>query len=74
MINVINNSYQQISRVLYTFGPNKLFGKLLDISLTNFLFLKTIDSVFLNIEMWFANQISKSLEIDHKISITLVFK
>ena len=34
--NVVNNSYQQNSKVLYTFVPNKCFGQLLDISLENF--------------------------------------
>ena len=29
--NVVNNNYQQNSRDLYTFIPNKLFGQLLDI-------------------------------------------
>ena len=29
--NVVNNSYQQNSRVLYTFVSNKSFGQLLDI-------------------------------------------
>ena len=28
--NVVNNAYQQDSRVLYTFVPNKSFGQLLD--------------------------------------------
>ena len=28
--NIVNNSYQQNSRVLYTFTPNKSFGQLLD--------------------------------------------
>ena len=36
--NIVNNNYQQDSRVLYTFGPNKSFGQLLDISPKNFLF------------------------------------
>ena len=31
-----NNDYQQDSRVLYTFVPNKLLGQLLDISPKNF--------------------------------------
>ena len=35
---IINNDYQQDSRVLYTFVPNKSFGQLLDISLKNFIF------------------------------------
>ena len=42
--NIVNNDYQQDSRVLYTFLPNKLFGQLLDISPKNFIFLKTFNS------------------------------
>ena len=30
--NIVNNDYQQDSRVLHTFAHNKLFGRLLDIS------------------------------------------
>ena len=37
--NIVNNDYQQDSRVLYTFVPNKSFGQLLDISPKNFIFL-----------------------------------
>ena len=44
--NVVNHSYQQISRVLYTFVLNKSFGQLLDISPENSIFLKTFDSEF----------------------------
>ena len=35
--NVVNNSYQQNSKVLYIFVPNKSFGQLLDISPENFI-------------------------------------
>ena len=38
--NIVNNDYQQDSKVLYTFVPNKPFGGLLEISLTNHIFLK----------------------------------
>ena len=38
--NIVNNDYQQDSRVLYTFVPNKPFGQLLEIAPTNFIFLK----------------------------------
>ena len=41
--NMVNNDYQQDSRVLYTFVPNKPFGTLLVISPTNHMFLKTFD-------------------------------
>ena len=36
--NIVNNNYQQDSRVLYTFVPNKSFGRLLDISPENSIF------------------------------------
>ena len=42
--NIVNNDYQQDSRVLYTFVPNKPFDSLLEISPTNHIFLKTFDS------------------------------
>ena len=54
--NVVNNSYQQSSRVLYTFVPNKSFSQLLDISPKNFIFLKMLDSEFSYIEVSFTDQ------------------
>ena len=39
--NIVNNNYQQNSRVLYTFLVNKSFGELLDISPKSLIFLKT---------------------------------
>ena len=36
--NVINNSYQQNSRVVYAFVPNKSFGQLLDITQKFYIF------------------------------------
>ena len=38
--NIVNNDYQQDSRVLYTLVPNKPFGSLLQISPTNHIFLR----------------------------------
>ena len=70
--NVVNNSYQQNSRALYTFVPNKSFGQLLNISPENFIFLKTLDSEFSCNELWFTDQNSNLLEIENKANITLV--
>ena len=67
--NIINNHYQQDSTVLYIFVPNKSFGQLLDISPKNFIFLKTFNSEFSYIEVWFTDQSSKPLEIEDKINI-----
>ena len=36
--NIFSNDYQQYSRFLYTFVPNKPFGQLLEILATNFIF------------------------------------
>ena len=36
--NIVNNDYQQDSRVLYTVLSNKSFGQLVDISPKNFIF------------------------------------
>ena len=72
IFNVVNNSYQQNSRVFYTFVPNKSFGALLDIWPKNFIFLIHFDSKFLYIEVWFNDQNSQPLEIKVKINITLV--
>ena len=40
--NLVSNDYQQDSRILYTFVPNKRFGSSSGISLTNHIFLKNI--------------------------------
>ena len=40
--NIVNNDYQQDSRVLYTFVPSKPFGSLPEISPTNHIFFENI--------------------------------
>ena len=44
--NIVNNNYQQNSRVLYTFVPNKSFGQLSGISPKHFIFSKTFNAGF----------------------------
>ena len=68
--NFVNNSYQQNSIVLYTFVPNKSLRQLLNISPENFIILKTFDSEFSHIDVWFTDQ--NSLKIQDKTKITLV--
>ena len=72
--NIVNNDYQQDSRVLYTFVPNKPFGSLLEISPTNHIFLKTFNSEYDEIIVWFTDQNSKALEIEDRINLTMVIK
>ena len=69
--NIVNNDYQQDSRVLYTFVPNKPFGSLLEISPTNHIFL---NSEYDEIKVWFTDQNSKPLEMEDRINLTMVIK
>ena len=72
--NIVNNNYQQDSRVLYTFVPNKPFGSLLEISSSNHIFLKPFNSEYNKNEVWFTDQNSKPFEIEDRINLTMVIK
>ena len=72
--NFVNNDYRQDSRILYTFVPNKTFGSLLEISPTNHVFLKTFNSEFQEIKIWFTDQTSIPLEVEYRINVTLIIK
>ena len=72
--NFVNNNYQQNSRILYRFVPNKPFGSLLETSPANHIFLKTFNSEFQEIKLWFTDQNSKPLEVEDKINLTLIVK
>ena len=55
--NVANNIYQINSSVLYTFVRNKSFGQLLDVSPKNVLPLKTFESKFSHVKVWFTQKV-----------------
>ena len=61
-------------RILFAFVPNKSFGSLLEISPTNHVFLKTFNSEFQEVKVWFTDQTSKLLELEDKTNITLIIK
>ena len=70
--NLVNNSYQQASRVLFTFVPNKQYGQLISISPHSLVFLKTINTEFSEIEVWFTDQNNNALEIEDNVNISLI--
>ena len=72
--NIVINDYQQDSRVLYIFVPNKPFGELLKVSPRNFIFLKTFNSEFQTTEVWFTDQNSQPLETEDRINLSLAIK
>ena len=46
LCNIVNNDYQQDSRVVHAFVPNKSFGSLLEISPNNHIFFKAFNLEF----------------------------
>ena len=72
--NIVVNNYQQNSRILYIFVPNKPFGSILETSPSNHIFLKTFNSEFQDIKVWFTDQNNNPLEVEDKINITLIIK
>ena len=70
--NLVNNSYQQASRVLFTFVLNKQYGQLISISPYTLIFLKTMNTEFSEIEIWLTDQNNNALDIEDNVNITLI--
>ena len=70
--NLANNAYQQHSRVLFTFLPTKQYGQLISISPHSLVFLKTMNTDFSEIEIWFTDQNNNALEIEDNVNISLI--
>ena len=62
--NLVNNNYQQASKALFTFVPNKQFGQLINIAPHTLTMLNTTNTEFSFVEVWFTDQNSKQLEIE----------
>ena len=69
--NLVNNNYQQTSKVLFTFVPNNRFGQLINIAPHSLTMLKTINTEFSFIEVWFTEQNMEPLEIEVNVNLTL---
>ena len=54
--NLVNNNYQEASKLLLTFVPNKQIGQLITIAPYSLKMLKTTNTEFLSIEVWFTDQ------------------
>ena len=71
--NLVNDNYQQTSKVLFTFVPNKQLCQLIIITPHSPKMLKTTNAEFSFIEIWFTGQNNRSLEIEDNVNITLIF-
>ena len=70
--NLVNNSYQQASKVLFTFVPNKQFGQLITISPHLLTMLKATSAGFQSVELWFTDQNNRPLEIEDSVNTILI--
>ena len=70
--NLVNNSYEQHSRVLFTFVPTKRYGQLISIAPHSLVFLKTMNTEFSEIEIWFTDQNNNTLEIEDNVNMSLI--
>ena len=72
--NLVNNNYQQASKVLFTFVPNKQFGQLITIASHSLTMLETTNAEFSFIEIWFTGQNNRQFEIEDNVNITLIIE
>ena len=70
--NLVSNNYQQASKVLLTFAPNKQFGQLITITPHSPTMLKTTNAEFPFIEILFTDQHNRPLEIEDNLNIALI--
>ena len=72
--NIVQNDYLQNNSLLYTFVPEKTFGKLLSIQPTILIQSKTKDSIFDYLEIYFTDQNNNRLQIKDKVSVNLIIQ
>ena len=70
--NVVSNNYQQALQVLFTMVTDNQFGQLITIAPQTLTILKTTNSEFSFIEVWFTDQNNRPLEIEDNVNITLI--
>ena len=70
--NLVKNDYQHSSKVLFSCIPNKQFGQLTNTSPNTLTMMNTIKTESSFVEVWFTEQVSKALEIEDNVSLTLI--
>ena len=72
--NLVNNNYQQASKLLFTFVPNKQFGQLITITPHSLTMLKTTNAECSLIEIWLTDQNNRLLEREDNVNTTLIIR
>ena len=68
--NLVNNSYQQASKVLFTFVPNKQFVQLITVSPHLLTMLKTTNAELQSIQVCFTDKNNRPLEKEDSVNVT----
>ena len=68
--NLVNNNYQQASKVLFTYVQDKQYGHLINILPHSLTKLSKTNAVFSSIEVWFIDQNFERLEIEDNVNMT----
>ena len=71
---LVENVYLQDSKLVFSFVPNSRFGSLLSIAPQVLKYCDTVDSIYDYIEISFADQNGRPLEIDDDITVTIIIK
>ena len=70
--NLVNNTYQKASKVLFTFVPNKSYGQLMTTIPHLLIILKTVNTEFSFVEVWFTDQDNRPLEIEDSVNNSMI--
>ena len=70
--NLVKNDYQNTSKVLFSFVPNKQFGQLINLLPHSLTMMNIVSAEFSFVEVWFTDQASKSLEIEDNVNLTVI--
>ena len=70
--NLVNKNYQEASKILFAFVPNKQFGQLITIAPYSLTMLNTTNTELSSTEVWFIDQNSKQLETEDNVNMILI--
>ena len=74
LCNLVQNVFLQDSKLLFSFDPKSRFGSLFSITLQVLKYCDTADYIFDYIEISFADQNDRPLEIVYDITVTIIIK
>ena len=70
--NLVNNNYQQASKVLFAFVPNKQFDQLINTASHSISMMNTTNAEFSFGKVWFTDQNTKQFETKDNVNMTVI--